>query len=177
MDICCSLCGEPWNHDYVRHELHPTDRRRFLAGVGCESCDFGASCPPCSGTGQEKFDRTIHPASQFCESCLGARFLIVRQPADTPRPERWEYGFHPRARAIEDPEIIFRYRPSSTRDGLVRNAKALCPTCRETAPTCRACAGSGRLQSLPGGDLLGARSELEASDEDSIKILARRFGP
>jgi len=170
-DIFCALCGEPWDQDYVTHELHPLDRPRFLEGAGCEACDFGRSCPPCSGTGREKGDR-----AGGCAVCLGSRCLIIRQPVNSNRPERWEYGYRPHVRPIDNPEIITRYRPTSTRDELVRNAKAHCPACRGTAPPCRVCAGSGELQPVPDGDLRAAISELAASDAEPLGILARRLG-
>ena len=102
-DIHCALCGEPWDADHIRHELLPTDRSRFLAGAGCEACDFGRSCPACSGTGREPGDR-----APSCPACLGGRFLIIRQLANTNQPERWEYGCQPDVRPIDNPEIITR---------------------------------------------------------------------
>lgn len=171
MDIHCAKCLEPYDVDYVRHELHPGDRSRFLEGAGCESCDFGRSCPSCSGTSRKPGD-----TAGGCKDCLGGRYLIIHQPAGTSRLERWEYGYRPNVRTIENPEIITRYRASSTRDGLIRSAKAHCPACREMAPPCPVCAGSGALQPVPDGDLRAAASELEASDAEPFGVLARRLG-
>jgi hypothetical protein len=44
MDINCPRCGEPWETDYVQHEMSQEQRHDLLAGRGCSSeC---ASRPP-----------------------------------------------------------------------------------------------------------------------------------
>lgn len=35
MDIYCPRCGEPWELDYVNHEMTRTERADLLAGRGC----------------------------------------------------------------------------------------------------------------------------------------------
>ncbi len=43
MDIECAKCGEPWDAWGVFHheDMTRAEARRFLAGEGCPSCDFG----------------------------------------------------------------------------------------------------------------------------------------
>jgi len=38
MDVYCPRCGEPWELDYVNHEMTPEERRSFWAGDGCPAC-------------------------------------------------------------------------------------------------------------------------------------------
>lgn len=38
MDVYCPRCGEPYELDYVQHEISPEERRDFWAGKGCQSC-------------------------------------------------------------------------------------------------------------------------------------------
>ncbi len=38
MDLYCKRCGEPWDFDYVQHEMESNERQRFHAGKGCPSC-------------------------------------------------------------------------------------------------------------------------------------------
>lgn len=35
MDIYCPRCGEPWETDYVYHEMTKSERADLLAGRGC----------------------------------------------------------------------------------------------------------------------------------------------
>jgi hypothetical protein len=35
LDILCPRCGEPWDPDYVQHEMTPEEREELLAGQGC----------------------------------------------------------------------------------------------------------------------------------------------
>lgn len=37
MDINCPRCGEPWETDYVYHEMTREERADLLAGRGCSS--------------------------------------------------------------------------------------------------------------------------------------------
>ena len=172
-DVLCSLCGEPWDIGYVRHEMHTLDRNRFQRGRGCETCDFGASCPSCAGTGRQAVERHDLP-EQHCALCLGSRYLIVRQAVEVDECASWQTGHIPNVQEIKNPDILFRYRDETYLEGRFRIVKAHCPDCRDTAPPCRVCAGSGKLQ--PGEqDLLeAAASELATSDEDPARILARR---
>ncbi len=39
MDLLCIRCGEPWEYDYVQHELTAEARKKFLAGQGCDACE------------------------------------------------------------------------------------------------------------------------------------------
>lgn len=38
MDLYCRRCGEPWEHDYVMHEMTPEEKDAFLKGKYCPSC-------------------------------------------------------------------------------------------------------------------------------------------
>lgn len=38
MDYTCVQCGEPWDVDYVRHEMDEAERKSLLSGQGCPSC-------------------------------------------------------------------------------------------------------------------------------------------
>jgi len=38
MDVYCPRCGEPYELDYIQHEITPEERRDFWAGKGCQSC-------------------------------------------------------------------------------------------------------------------------------------------
>lgn len=170
MDILCAKCGEPWDSYSVYHEMNSHEQAIFLRGQGCEACDFGKSCPECAATGKRRADR-YEPG---CEHCLGQRYLIIRQPCDTPTPQVWQFGYQPKVAAIRDPRIIRTYPIEESLDGPYRRAKALCPFCREEASQCQACHGSGQLIDLTDGAFKAAASEVEASDEDPILILQRR---
>ena len=53
-DVRCSVCGEPWELYGVHNgDMEPWEAKKFLAGEGCPSCNFGQSCPQCNGTGKE----------------------------------------------------------------------------------------------------------------------------
>ncbi len=38
MDLYYPRCGEPWDMDYVLHEMDVIERADFKAGRGCPSC-------------------------------------------------------------------------------------------------------------------------------------------
>lgn len=38
MDVLCERCGEPWDIDYVQHEMTPQERGRFWRSEGCSAC-------------------------------------------------------------------------------------------------------------------------------------------
>jgi hypothetical protein len=38
MDLYCSRCGEPWELDYVMHDMAPEEKEAFLKGEYCPSC-------------------------------------------------------------------------------------------------------------------------------------------
>src|SRR5580658_10140548 len=39
-DICCVVCGEPWDAYGVRHgDMLPWEAKLFKAGAGCPSCE------------------------------------------------------------------------------------------------------------------------------------------
>ena len=50
MDIHCRICGEPY--DSIEFDECAKEKRRFRAGEGCPTCDWGTKCPQCKGTGQ-----------------------------------------------------------------------------------------------------------------------------
>jgi len=37
-DIICVVCGEPYETDYVNHDMTVSERNRLLSGKGCECC-------------------------------------------------------------------------------------------------------------------------------------------
>jgi len=45
MDLYCQVCGEPYELDYIEHELSHDAKGAFYAGVGCEACKWGANKP------------------------------------------------------------------------------------------------------------------------------------
>ena len=38
MDVLCERCGEPWDTDYVRHDMTQHEQDKFWAGNGCPCC-------------------------------------------------------------------------------------------------------------------------------------------
>ena len=38
MDLYCSRCGEPYELDYVMHDMTVLERADFNTGKGCQSC-------------------------------------------------------------------------------------------------------------------------------------------
>jgi len=64
-DTYCTKCGEPWDMAEVypaargdeNCALSPEEARKFLAGEGCPSCQWGMGrkpkCPSCNGWGKE----------------------------------------------------------------------------------------------------------------------------
>ena len=38
MDLYCQICGEPWEHYHVVHEMEQEEREEFLTGKGCDGC-------------------------------------------------------------------------------------------------------------------------------------------
>lgn len=38
MDLYCKRCGEPWELDYVMHEMSPEEKQAFLRGEYCPAC-------------------------------------------------------------------------------------------------------------------------------------------
>lgn len=38
MDLYCPRCGEPYELDYVQHDMTVMERARFKGGKGCPSC-------------------------------------------------------------------------------------------------------------------------------------------
>ena len=38
MDLLCQRCGEPWELDYIQHEMTPEEREMFHAGKFCPCC-------------------------------------------------------------------------------------------------------------------------------------------
>ena len=37
-DIICKCCGEPWEYDYVYHDMTEQERENFMRGRGCPCC-------------------------------------------------------------------------------------------------------------------------------------------
>ena len=38
MDLYCQVCGEPFEHYPVVHDMDANERREFLGGFGCDRC-------------------------------------------------------------------------------------------------------------------------------------------
>ena len=38
MEVYCPRCGEPWDIDYVNHEMKVLERTDFRGGRGCQCC-------------------------------------------------------------------------------------------------------------------------------------------
>ena len=38
MDLRCQICGEPFEHYHVVHDMESNERAVFLAGLGCFHC-------------------------------------------------------------------------------------------------------------------------------------------
>ena len=38
MDLRCQICGEPFAHYHVVHDMESNERATFLAGLGCFHC-------------------------------------------------------------------------------------------------------------------------------------------
>ena len=38
MDLNCQVCGEPYEHYHVEHEMGKEERKTFLDGKGCDAC-------------------------------------------------------------------------------------------------------------------------------------------
>lgn len=37
-DIICPRCGEPWEYDYIQHDMTKKERTDFKSGYGCPCC-------------------------------------------------------------------------------------------------------------------------------------------
>ena len=37
-DLLCQRCGEPWDLEYIQHEMTDEERKDFHAGNGCPCC-------------------------------------------------------------------------------------------------------------------------------------------
>jgi hypothetical protein len=44
MDVYCPRCGEPWDIDYVNHEMKVLERTDFRGGRGCDCCKSMEVC-------------------------------------------------------------------------------------------------------------------------------------
>lgn len=38
-DMICVQCDEPWDSDYVYHDMTPQERTDLISGRGCPSCE------------------------------------------------------------------------------------------------------------------------------------------
>lgn len=186
-DILCRMCGEPWEAYGVRHgDMEPAEARRFLAGEGCPCCGFGAWCVACDGTGRERDDYGGVAACVWCggtrlvtvvrlEGDPGGRWCVAYDAKRGPVPEYWRIG----AATLH----VERYE---TRDGWAVRRLLACPGCRDTAPPCRTCEGTGAFQrptdsEIDAGRVLAFLSSLDgATDgheaEDAAAAIMRREG-
>lgn len=170
-DIRCRMCGEPWDSYGVRNgDMTEAEAEKFLAGEGCPSCDFGKSCPQCSGTGKksDSYDR---------ENCCRNGRILVWSPNRsnyTYSNSKWYYGYAPNVKTAPDDIRIIRSIPGfMTRDGHVRQAWAECPTCHGKGAhlsTCSRCTGTGKLgKPSPAQENAFYGSALEETDDpDSL---------
>ncbi|MDD5038680.1 MAG: hypothetical protein PHN78_05125 [Dehalococcoidales bacterium] len=60
MDLYCKRCGEPWELDYVQHDMTILERVDFNTGKGCPSCKGKQICDKkedCSECEHQQGDR------------------------------------------------------------------------------------------------------------------------
>lgn len=60
MDLYCKRCGEPWEMDYVQHDMTILERVAFNKGDGCPCCIDKQICDlkiPCSECEHQQEDR------------------------------------------------------------------------------------------------------------------------
>jgi len=188
-DIKCARCGEPWDAYGVRNgDMEKNEAARFLKGEGCPCCGFGSRCPYCDGSGRETGP---YPS---CSCCRDKGYVLAWQPRTTVgrfRNDRMYLGYDPKVRTLPDDimdtpiKLGVRTFPEKagshqSRDGWVDEWWVPCPEgCAEEKEDtcilpCDVCEGSGVLQGDEDLELDAARSEIDASDEDGIDILARR---
>ena len=39
MDLNCQICGEPYEHYHVMHDMDKEEQKQFLNGEGCDACN------------------------------------------------------------------------------------------------------------------------------------------
>ena len=39
MDLYCQICGEPYEHYHVMHDMDKEEQKQFLNGEGCDACN------------------------------------------------------------------------------------------------------------------------------------------
>jgi hypothetical protein len=154
-DICCRKCGEPYDSYGITYSIGDGDMtteeaRKFRAGQGCPSCEFGAICTECRGTGKARSSAIL---MADCKTCFGQRYVILRRLLRG--GESWDIGYIPNMRKIQQPVTILKKYPvmQKTRDGWTEEAKALCPDCADKVGACQTCNGSGKLTREPSGGL------------------------
>lgn len=186
MDVVCAKCGEPWDAYGVRNgDMEEKEAARFLKGEGCPCCGFGSRCPHCDGTGIDTGD---YPHT--CKTCNDKSYVLAWSPTRSVSgyiAGRLYTGYSPSVRALSEDvydNIIHlgvrtlpeRFGRHESRDGWVEEWWAPCPegcATKEHTP-CPECDGTGALTPSDGMDLAAAESEINASDEDGVEILARR---
>jgi len=145
-DIHCPKCGEPWD-SYGVHNGDMTDgeSRRFLAGEGCPSCNFGTECPQCNGMGKKS------ESYEKGQCCRNGRVLVwsPNRSGYIYSNEKWYSGYVPRVKVYPGDIRILRTLPSiATNDGRVSQAWAECQECHGKGyhlEICARCKGSGKL--------------------------------
>jgi RecJ-like exonuclease len=146
-DISCAKCGEPWDAYGVKNgDMTDGESRRFLAGEGCPSCNFGTECPSCSGMGKrsEYYERD--------QCCRNGRILVwsPNRSSYTYSCENWYTGYVPKVKTLPGDIKILRNLPGHmTNEGRVREAWAECQTCHgegKHLETCNRCKGTGKLE-------------------------------
>lgn len=178
-DIYCSKCGEPWDSFGITHCIGEGDMTReeairFRHGEGCPSCGFGSKCPNCNGTGKQ---------ISFSNDCLchGHRYIVLAKCPTAPNSihRNWfiQYSNPPIPYSLDKNTIELKdesYKPYQCRDGWVYLKKILCPKCKDKAPICPECNGTGKFNSKNNFFEKSIESFIEASDEDPIKLLKER---
>ncbi len=116
------------------------EAKKFLAGKGCPSCEFGTICVTCNGTG-------VLPGSRFamttCSHCNGRRSLYVRLFNG-----QVSYDYTPYVKTLtpeqfRDAKKIGLPENKVARDGAYQVFHLVCPFCE--GETCRDCGGTGKF--------------------------------
>lgn len=161
-DILCAKCGEPWDAYGVDHgDMEQHDAEKFHKGQGCPACGFGNRCPSCSGSGWQSIGKC---------TCSSGKILCRKDP----RTKKWMIGYGNNFREAPDTPQVRSESGFVCKDGYVQQEWRQCPDCWGKEP-CNICGGDGKLHcKIEDLDLEAARSAVEASDEDPMKILQMR---
>lgn len=175
-DILCRICGEPWDNfgittndegDMTREEV-----KKFRAGKGCPSCDFGSRCTHCSGTGLEPAESILLAA---CETCWGQRQVFARQLWVIDGWGPLQYGYEPLVKtAPEGVRVISYGSRQPCLEGEYRSVRVACWDCKDEQQPCSVCKGDAKfhkreLTAQEYSERLN--SLLDNSDEEPIGLI------